>query len=124
MQLSRRLKIAFDIGGVITKFPEICYTLISSLKSHFDIYIVTDIPRETAVKLCEKNGLFKLIPSENLVSADWNQFGDRCKSMVYKDLGIDVAIDDRPDYIYEGVTLGLYTMPRPDLPYYDKSWIN
>ncbi len=41
--------------------------------------------------------------------------------MLMKKRAIDIMIDDRPDYVSEGVPIGLILAPRPHTPYFHPS---
>ena len=50
---SRPIKIGIDIGGVLTKYPEIVVPLMTALGGHpaFEVHVLTDMPREKAVEM-------------------------------------------------------------------------
>lgn len=118
------MRIAFDIGGVISRYPKQMKEMIKSfIQSGHDVYIITDMNPTDALSACENNDILLTgIKQENIISANWSEHGDLCKSVVMKNLSIDVMFDDRPDYIYEGVPIGFFLMPRPSMPYYAAEW--
>jgi hypothetical protein len=119
------VKIAFDIGGVISRYPERMMQMMSALlRGGVEVYIITDMNQRDALATCEQNSLLAIIGPERVFSADWSAHGDRCKTEVCKKLGIDVLIDDRPDYCAEGDFIGLVLSPRPHVPYYASGWSN
>jgi hypothetical protein len=120
--MNKRYKIGFDIGGTISKFPDQMLALMRALttSAEFEVFIVTDMKREDAISSLEKNSI--VVDRDHLICADWSKNMDLCKSIVMKERGIDIMIDDRPDYITEGVPIGLALMPRPHLPYFHPTW--
>lgn len=89
---------------------------------HILVYIITDMPRDKAVKALSANNI--PFDEESLLCADWEAYGDRCKTVLMEEYEIDIMIDDRLDYIFEGVPIGLLVVPRPGVPYYDSTWVN
>ena len=119
------MKIAFDIGGVITRYPVAMKTMMRALQAGgVDVHILSDIPIDILRKLVEINDL-NFIPAENVHSADWAADQDMCKSKMCESLGIDMLIDDRPDYCAVGNFIGLVVSPRPaTTSYYAEGWNN
>lgn len=119
------MKIAFDIGGVITRYPAEMKTLMRALQAGgIDVHIMSDIPMDTLRTLIELNDL-AFIPVSNVHSADWAADQDMCKSKMCESLGIDMLIDDRPDYCAVGNFIGLVVSPRPaTTSYYAEGWKN
>lgn len=123
----REIRIGFDIGGVISKYPDEMREMMWMLDgndsvegSPFEIYIITDMPRAQAIAMLKEN---KVCFNEGrLLCADWAKHGDRCKSILMAEHKIDIMIDDRLDYIMEGCRIGLFVVPRPDVGYYAKGW--
>lgn len=123
------MKIAFDIGGVISKYPkqfkEICLALFNS---GIEIYIITDMhDRDKILDSLNKNG-FGFISSSNIYSANYEKHGEMCKSILLKELGIDLMIDDFPGYLTWDSKLGnapirLQVMPDGFNSYWHESWI-
>ncbi len=133
------LTIAFDIGGVISRYPEKMKQLMAVLiKGGALVYILTDMNPVDALAAVRANGLMHLIGHDRLLSdpyfqsarnryilsANWSRDGDLCKTRIMEDEGIDFLIDDRPDYAAKGDFIGLVLSPRPDVPYYHESWSN
>lgn len=122
-KILKPLKISFDIGGVITKFPEEFKTLIHILNQSdlVEIYVITDIPEKvTVLEILKKQGLDRLFDYVNIISADYSKYGESCKAKVMKELGINIHIDDHMPYLVEGCTIGLFVVPRIDIPYCKK----
>lgn len=117
--------VAFDIGGVISRYPEKMKEMMQALiQGGIDVRVVTDIPFEKAWRLLCLNG-FDFLSKGQLHSGDWAIHGDMCKSVICERFGIDVLIDDRPDYCAVGDFIGMVLSPRPDKkPYYSENWVN
>lgn len=116
-----KLRIGFDIGGVLSKYPEMQKIMQAFLDArYFDVYIITDMPRDQAVEMLKDNGVEW--NSSRLLCGDWLKNGDECKQVLMAEHKIDIMIDDRMDYILNGPAIGLLVMPRPKVPYYSAGW--
>lgn len=124
--MKRALRIGIDIGGVISRYPDQMKELIRVLdRGGAYVYIVTDMNPQDAALACCENGLDGSTSGvEYVVSADWSKHGDLCKTIEAEEWGLDIMIDDRPDYVAEGDFIGLCLSPRPNVPYYHPSWVN
>ena len=93
------MKIAFDIGGVLSKFPfEFCCLIDSLAHAGHEIHIISDMhPVEKIVDTIEANGFEKLINREHIHSADYKTHGEACKAVLCRDLGIQMLVDDFGD---------------------------
>ncbi len=120
---NKRMRIGFDIGGVISKYPDEFRFLLLALSKvpEIEIYIVTDMPRDVAKDLLTKNN----IPwsEKRLLCGEWGDHGDKCKSVLMRKHRIEIMVDDRLDYIFGGVKIGLMVVPRTHRKYYAPSWI-
>jgi len=118
------MKIGFDIGGVISRYPEKMIQLMGILQmGGAEVYVITDIPFDIAVELCAKNHI--AIAQDRIISCDWGKHMDLCKTKACEELGIDFLIDDRPDYCAVGDFIGLVVSPRPlTAKYYHETWVN
>jgi hypothetical protein len=115
------MKIAFDIGGVISRYPQQMIQFMRALTiGGIEVHIVTDIPYHAALWLCQVNRIE--VPFNQIHSCDWAKDGDLCKTKKCEELGIDILIDDRPDYCAVGKFIGLVLSPRPTIPYYAPEW--
>jgi hypothetical protein len=120
----KTLRVGFDIGGVISRYPAQMKELMRALTTGgVEVFLVTDMNKADALKAREANGL-DFIPESNVLSANWNDHGDLCKTEVIRQYGLDVLIDDRPDYASSGDFIGLVLSPRPHVPYYHPTWKN
>ncbi len=114
--------MAFDIGGVISRYPEQMRALMLALvRGGAEVHVLTDMPRETARACLNANG-FGFVTDGHLHCADWSEHGDLCKTRVCEAQRFDVLVDDRPDYVAAGEFIGLVTAPRPGRGYYAPEW--
>lgn len=124
------MRIAFDIGGVLSKYPNVFRPLLDLLlfrgvdpRYSIETYIISDMkPHAKAVAFCHDNGFH--VPPERIICADYEMHGERCKAVACQDLGIDILIDDFGGYV---ATIGsppvrLMVMPDPTRPYYADEW--
>jgi hypothetical protein len=119
------LKVAFDIGGVLSKYPDVMHRLVESLlSSGQDVHVITDMHiREEVLDVLRKNG-FGSIPAENVHTADYQTHGEGCKAELLRELGIDIFLDDFVGYVaIPSSTIRLLVMPDPYQPYYAPEWV-
>lgn len=123
------LKVSFDIGGVLSKYPDKFRVLIHALivSPDIEIHVMTDMhEREYTLKLLEDNG-FGMIPPERVHNSDYAKHGEMCKAILMRDLGIDLLIDDFPGYCVWDWSFGpapirCLVQPDPNRPYWSKDW--
>lgn len=122
------MKIAFDIGGVLSKWPDQFRELMRALAAGgVEIYVITDMHnREEVTKTLSDNG-FDFIPLGNVYHADYPKYGEFSKPLLVKALGIDMLIDDFPGYLQWDSTMGtapirLMTAPDGFRPYWHETW--
>lgn len=130
------MKIAFDIGGVLSKYPTQMWDLIATLTRHdqHEIFVITDQhPKDEVIRILEDNKFLMwindrhLISCENIHSADYEKHGNMCKAVLCKELGIDIFIDDFLGYLDWDSRLGeapirLLVMPDNFKPYWADEW--
>lgn len=142
------MKIAFDIGGVLSKYPTEFKTIIERfLDDDYDkvfcmnaggecqyypdssnIYVITDQhPKEQVLSILHNNG-FDYLKLENIYCADYSKYGEMCKAVLLKDLKIDIFIDDFPGYLnwnygWGQPPLRLFVWPDASRSYHHKDWI-
>lgn len=120
----KKIRIGFDIGGVISKYPEEMKLLMRQLGPEvfdvFEVYVVTDMPRDQAEAMLKDNKID--YDPARLLCGDWTKHGDECKQVLMAENKIDIMIDDRMDYITNGPAIGLLVMPRPKVGYYAAGW--
>lgn len=128
------MKIAFDIGGVISKYPDELITLISEFNDEYTLTepcIITDQhPKEEVLKVLKDNHLYdkRWFNEDNVYCADYKKYGEMCKAVLLRDLKIDIFIDDFAgylnwDYSWGKPPLRLLVWPDASRPYHDKSWV-
>lgn len=120
---SMKLRIAFDVGGVLTKYPDVFKALLKWLHDYtgVEVFIVSDMhPVQKIIDMLELNGLsfFK----HKVHSADFKTHGELCKTVLCEQLGIDILIDDFTGYVAAGKFVRLLVMPDPVEPYYHDTW--
>ena len=124
------MRIAFDIGGVLSKYPNQFRRLISRLLEPgptfhgCDVHIITDMkdPDKVYKMLCE-NG-FYMIPRQNVHCADYETHGEGCKAELLRDLEIDLFFDDFLGYMMlPGDTIRCLILPDPHKPYCHDDWV-
>ena len=124
------VRIAFDIGGVLSKYPDVWRPIVDLLcfrgvdsRYGIETFVISDMkPHAKAVAFCHDNGF--MVPPERICCADYAQHGELCKAILCRELGIDVLIDDFPGYVATvgSPLLRLLVMPDPTIPYYDDSF--
>lgn len=131
------MKIGFDIGGVLSKYPSEIIRLINILGygKHLgfdscdfdDIFFITDQhPKSEVVETIWENGLYGF-PESNIYCADYYKYGNMAKAILIRDLGIHIFIDDFDGYLQWDNSLGpqpllLKVMPDAFKPYWADSW--
>lgn len=120
------MKIAFDIGGVLSKYPHVFRPLLDVLHFHgnaqgIEVYIISDMhPHEKIIDTLELNGMAHY--KHRCHSADYRTHGEMCKAVLCKELGIDLLVDDFPGYVAAGDHVRLLMMPNPEMDYYHRDW--
>jgi len=123
------LKIAFDIGGVLSKYPDKFRKLINKLQSvdlidntpNVEVFVISDMHDIDAMhRMLVMNDIF--ISKSKIYSADYNTYGEYCKTKLCNELDIDIFIDDFIGYVAEGDFIRLLVMPDVNKSYYDDSW--
>ena len=123
------LKIAFDIGGVLSKYPDQFRKLVRKLQepgpspgsSPIEVHVISDMHDVNKMHtMLIDNGFF--IEKDKVHSADYKEHGEFCKTYLCQQLGIDILIDDFIGYVAEGDFIRLLTMPNSSMPYYHDTW--
>lgn len=120
------IKIGFDLGGILSKYPDIFRPIISALtntQEDISVCCVSDMhPKEKIEEWLRLNSF--PFTKDMVYSADYKTHGELCKSVVCEEQKIDILIDDHMGYLCtQGKPLvRLFMMPDPTLPYYDDSW--
>lgn len=126
------MKIAFDVGGVLSKCPEIFRPLIKVIRAgngschggeHVELHVISDMhPKEKILDMLRRNDM--PFDASRIHSADYVTHGENCKAVLCEELGIDLLIDDFPGYVAQigSPRVRLLVMPDPSRPYYDDTW--
>jgi len=125
----RQMRIAFDIGGVLSKYPDQFRRLLHRLTERFptffgvDIFVITDMHDVDEVyEMLVMNG-FDMIHKDNVYCADYKTHGEGCKAELLRDLEIDLFFDDFLGYMMlPSDTIRCLVIPDPHRPYWHKSW--
>lgn len=119
---SGALRVAFDIGGVLSKRPDVFRPLVAALQAGgVEVFVVTDMPdHEQSVRFVRSNGY--AIPAANILHGDYAAHGEACKAETVKKNNLHLLIDDFPGYASAVATetdaVSLFTWPDPRRPYY------
>lgn len=124
----KTLKVGFDIGGVITKYPETFKQLIRVLfEGGAEVFIITDqTNKDQVIQTLKDNGLDYIHP-DNIFCANYEKYGDYAKSIIVNKLRLDIYIDDHLPYLNWDSWMGsapvrLLVLPDGFKPYYSDSW--
>lgn len=116
------LRVSFDIGGVLSKYPEFKEMALALQRGGAEVFVVTDMhPRETSLKMLRENG-FDFIPEDHILNADYTAHGEDCKAALIKEHGIQIHIDDFAGYCAHTEGISLFVWPNPEKPYYHDDW--
>lgn len=121
--MGQPVKVGFDIGGVLSKYPDILQPVVAALLAspHVEVHVLSDMfPHAKCVAFVHENGFH--VPPERIHSCDYAAHGELCKAEKMRELGIDMMLDDFPGYLAEGCALRLLVMPDPHRPYFHSSW--
>lgn len=117
-------RIAFDIGGVLSKYPDKFRPfVVQLLQVGIEVFVITDM--HDVEKIYEMLVLndFGMIPKANVYSADYKEHGDGCKAELLRELEIDLFFDDHLPYMMlPGDTIQSLVMPTPFKPYWSPEW--
>ncbi len=117
------LKIAFDVGGVLSTYPDKFRPLLDALgaSSGVEVWIISDMhPEQKIIDTLRLNGIRFL--DKRVRSADYDKYGNACKAVLCKELEIDILIDDFVGYLADGDHIRLLLMPNSSNPYYHENW--
>jgi hypothetical protein len=117
------MKVAFDIGGVLSKYPDIFRPLVKKLlKAEVDVHIITDMHDLGQIdEMLRLNGFDT--STFHIHSADYATHGEGCKAELLRELGIDIFFDDFIGYVaVPGCPIRCLVMPDATRPYYHESW--
>lgn len=119
------VKVGFDIGGLLSKYPGLLRPIVNALLASPDVevHVLSDMhPRQKCVTDVTSNGFN--VPTCNIHSCDYSAHGEECKAVKAREIGLDVLVDDFPGYVATVGTpvLRLLAMPDPTLDYYHEGW--
>ncbi len=123
------MRIAFDIGGVLSKYPNEFLVMMEDMSTGpwVEIFVITDMHDKPAVlKQLKENG-FGFIEEKNVYCADYDKHGELCKAVLLRDLKIDMFFDDFIGYTQWPSEFGrapvrCLIMPDGFRPYWHPSW--
>jgi len=121
------MRIAFDIGGVISKYPEEFRAVMAAFEAmgHTNI-LITDMPNKSEIlEILRLNDV--LVPEDLVFCADHAIYGEMCKAVLLKELQVDLFIDDFLGYLawdsrFGSAPIRLMVMPDASKPYWHDSW--
>ncbi len=118
------IRVAFDIGGVLSKYPAIMRALTTALVAGgAEVHVITDMQDKADVVRQLQANEFGHIPAANVHCADYAKFGEGCKAELLRELNIDVFLDDFIGYVSAGgCPVRLLVMPDASKPYYADEW--
>lgn len=123
MNKYKRLRVGIDIGGVLSKYPEVFRKLIAALHTGgAEVHIITDMHDTPEMRdMLRQNDLY--LPDDQVHSADYKTHGEGCKAVLCESLGIDILFDDFIGYVaVKGAPVRLLVMPDAERPYYADAW--
>lgn len=123
------MRIAFDIGGVLSKYPEQFRKLLGDLDGNPDmqLFVITDMhDKEDVIKQLNDNNI-GYFSATNIHCADYAKHGELCKAVLLRDLKIDMFFDDFVGYTmwpseFGPAPIRLLVMPDGFRPYWHKEW--
>ncbi len=121
------MKIAFDIGGVLSAYPDEFRAMALTLGLQHALYVITDMhPHEKSIRVLTENHLIPPFNPARVLSADYERYGNAAKAVILRDLGIDVLIDDFAGYLVwpweTPAPIRLHVCPDPRRPYWHDTW--
>jgi hypothetical protein len=118
------LRISFDIGGVLSKYPRVFGAMVEALQAGgADVFVLTDmLDRQHSLDMLRKNAIN--VPDDHVVNCDYARLGERCKQREIDRLKIDLHIDDFTGYSDAAACscVSLFVWPDPSLPYWADDW--
>jgi hypothetical protein len=126
------MRIGFDIGGVISKYPQEFKEIIENFSidmpyaDYSNVFYISDMhPKEKIIQALKDNSI--PFSEANIYSADYEKYGNMAKAVLIKDLSLDVFVDDFDGYLQWDSWLGpqpllLKVMPDAFKPYWHDDW--
>lgn len=118
------IRIAFDIGGVLSKYPDILRPLLRTLvDGGASVFVLTDMHPHALVMATLKINGFDFIEEAAVIVADYTKHGEGCKAELLKSLAIDIFLDDFIGYVADpSCPIRCLVMPDSSRPYYATTW--
>lgn len=127
------MRIAFDIGGVISKYPDQFRMLIIKLLEptetgiKCDVFVITDMHKKDDIMTMLHDNGFDMISEDHVYCADYQKHGEFCKAVLLKELNIDLFLDDFIGYTQWDSSLGdapvrLLVAPDGFKSYWSEQW--
>lgn len=91
------MKIAFDVGGVLSKYPDVFRPLLLALRDApgIEVHVISDMHPPAKIGLMLLANGIDLIYSR-VHSADYTTHGEMCKAVLCEELGIRGVEPCRP----------------------------
>lgn len=123
--MSQIVKIGFDIGGILSKYPDILRPLVRALLAspEIEVHVLSDMhPHAKCVQWVHMNDFD--VPPEHIHSCDYTEHGEECKAVKARELGLHILVDDFIGYlaVIGSPPLRLLSMPDPSRDYYHETW--
>lgn len=117
------IRVAFDIGGVLSKYPDVLRPLLKLLvDAGAEVFCVTDMhPLDLVLETLRLNNFDFLGPARVLV-ADYQTHVEGCKAVLLQQHQIDLLVDDFIGYLAEPGPIRCLVMPDSSKPYYHSTW--
>jgi hypothetical protein len=124
------MRIGFDIGGVLSKYPEEFRQFLWEYIDKEDpprIYVITDQhPKDEVLKTLRNND-FGFIHEDDIYCANYEQYGNAAKAKLIAELKLDMFIDDFDGYLQWDSSFGpqpILLKVQPDMfkPYWHETW--
>lgn len=122
--LDRPVRVALDIGGVISKYPNEIRAFASAIVAGGgEVHAITDMQdRSDVLAQLDVNG-FGFIAADRVHCADYTTHGEGCKAELLASLGIDIILDDFVGYVaIAGCPVRCLVMPDAEQPYWHPTW--
>jgi hypothetical protein len=119
-------RVGFDIGGVLSKYPDFFRAVIASFDAAgIECHVITDMhDRDETLKILEENVIS--IPPSRVHNSDYDKHGEACKAVVMRECKIDVLFDDFLGYatwpFSDDAPIRFLVMPDARKPYCADSW--
>lgn len=123
MSDKKPFRISFDIGGVLSKYPEVFKPMVAALQAGgAEVYVLTDMhDHAQSVRFVRGNGYD--IPEDRILNSDYTAHGEDCKAVVIRERCIDVHVDDFAGYCAHNECVSLFVWPNPEKPYYHDDFV-